>query len=66
VVYPSKTFDAAAIVDAVVDEKCTVLHGVPTHFLSVLTEVEKRQQAGQKLDFSKLRYAQSAINISSF
>lgn len=55
VVYPSTVFDAAAIVDAVVEEKCSVLHGVPTHFLSVLTEVEKRQQAGEKLDFSRLR-----------
>jgi len=55
VVYPSEVFDAAAVVDAVVDEKCSVLHGVPTHFLSVLAEVEKRQQAGEKLDFSRLR-----------
>jgi acyl-CoA synthetase (AMP-forming)/AMP-acid ligase II len=54
-------FDAAAVVDAVVDEKCTVLHGVPTHFLSILTEVEKREQAGKKLDFSSLRYHPSTI-----
>jgi acyl-CoA synthetase (AMP-forming)/AMP-acid ligase II len=55
VVYPSAVFEAAAIVDAVVHEKCSVLHGVPTHFLSVLAEVERRQQAGEKLDFSRLR-----------
>lgn len=48
-------FNPTAIVDAVVDEKCTALHGVPTHFLGVLAEVEKRQQAGEKLDFSRLR-----------
>ncbi|KIM85713.1 hypothetical protein PILCRDRAFT_5365 [Piloderma croceum F 1598] len=55
VVYSSEMFDAAAVVDAVVDEKCSVLHGVPTHFLSILTEVEKREQAGKQLDFSSLR-----------
>ena len=61
VVYSSEMFDAAAVVDAVVDEKCSVLHGVPTHFLSILTEVEKREQAGKKLDFSSLRYHHSTI-----
>lgn len=55
VVYPSEVFDPSAIVDAVVDEKCTALHGVPTHFLGVLAEVEKRQRAGEILDFSRLR-----------
>lgn len=55
IVYPSEVFDPAAIVDAVVEEKCTALHGVPTHFLGVLTEVEKRQNTGEKLDFSRLR-----------
>lgn len=55
VVYPSEIFDPQAIVDAVVAEKCTALHGVPTHFLGVLAEVQKRQQAGEKLDFSRLR-----------
>ena len=55
IVYPSEVFDPPAIVSAVVDEKCTALHGVPTHFLGILAEVEKRQQAGEKLDFSRLR-----------
>jgi acyl-CoA synthetase (AMP-forming)/AMP-acid ligase II len=55
VVYPSEVFDPPAIVNAVIDEKCTALHGVPTHFLGVLAEVEKRRQAGEKLDFSRLR-----------
>jgi acyl-CoA synthetase (AMP-forming)/AMP-acid ligase II len=55
VVYPSEIYDPRAIVDAVINERCTALHGVPTHFLGVLTEVERRQQAGQELDFSSLR-----------
>ena len=55
VVYPSEIYDPCAIVDAVINERCTVLHGVLTHFLGVLAEVERRQQAGEKLDFSSLR-----------
>ncbi|KAH9983134.1 acetyl-CoA synthetase-like protein [Russula compacta] len=55
VVYPSEIYDPHAIVDAVINERCTALHGVPTHFLGVLSEVERRQQAGEKLDFSCLR-----------
>jgi len=39
----------------VVKERCTALHGVPTHFLGVLDEVQRRQQAGEELDFSRLR-----------
>ncbi|KAI6158232.1 hypothetical protein BKA82DRAFT_4068935 [Pisolithus tinctorius] len=55
IVYPSPVFHPEAIVDAVVQERCTALHGVPTHFLGVLSEVQKRQQAGEKLDLSCLR-----------
>jgi acyl-CoA synthetase (AMP-forming)/AMP-acid ligase II len=38
IVYPSESFDPEAIVDAVEQERYTALHGVPTHFLGVLTE----------------------------
>lgn len=55
IVYPSAIFDPPAIVDAVVQEKCTALHGVPTHFIGVLQEIEKRQAAGEHLDLSRLR-----------
>ena len=55
VVYPSESFDPKAIVDAIVQERCTALHGVPTHFLGVLAEVQRRQEAGEKLDLSRLR-----------
>ncbi|KAH8817608.1 hypothetical protein DL96DRAFT_1622913 [Flagelloscypha sp. PMI_526] len=55
VVYPSPSFDPPAIVDAVIGEECTALHGVPTHFLGVLKEVDRRRKEGHKLDFSRLR-----------
>lgn len=42
--------------DAVIAERCTALHGVPTHFLGVLSEVERRRLAGHNVDFSRLRY----------
>jgi len=38
-----------------VKDRCTALHGVPTHFLGVLAEVDKRQRAGGKLDLTRLR-----------
>lgn len=55
IVYPSPVYDPKAIVDAVLEEKCTALHGVPTHFLGVLAECERREKEGAKLDFSHLR-----------
>lgn len=47
VVYPSPIFHPPSIVDAVVHEKCSALHGVPTHFLGVLSEVSARRGQGQ-------------------
>ncbi|KAF8189860.1 hypothetical protein K438DRAFT_1832207 [Mycena galopus ATCC 62051] len=55
IVYPSEIFNPKAIVDAVVEEKCTALHGVPTHFLGVLAEVDRRRASGEAVDTSKLR-----------
>ncbi|KAF8886542.1 hypothetical protein BD779DRAFT_1786507, partial [Infundibulicybe gibba] len=55
VVYPSEIFDPPSIVDAVAEEQCTALHGVPTHFLGVLAEVQKRREAGESVDFGHLR-----------
>ncbi|KAH9992273.1 acetyl-CoA synthetase-like protein [Russula vinacea] len=55
IVYPSEIYCPRAIVDAVLNERCTALHGVPTHFLGVLAEVERRQKAGEELDFGRLR-----------
>jgi acyl-CoA synthetase (AMP-forming)/AMP-acid ligase II len=55
IVYPSEIFDPKAIVDAVVQEKCTALHGVPTHFLGVLAEVDRRRASGEPMDMPRLR-----------
>ncbi|KAL4259867.1 hypothetical protein AB1N83_010678 [Pleurotus pulmonarius] len=55
IVYASDIYDPKLIVDAVSEERCTALHGVPTHFLGVLAEVERRRAEGEALDFSRLR-----------
>ncbi|PWY93467.1 acyl-CoA synthetases /AMP-acid ligases II [Aspergillus sclerotioniger CBS 115572] len=36
VVYPSPTFDPAAVLQSIVQESCTGLHGVPTIFIALL------------------------------
>lgn len=54
-------YDPPSIVDAIQGERCTALHGVPTHFIGVLAEVAKRRRAaglgeGAKLEgFERLR-----------
>lgn len=55
IVYPSEIYDPVSIVDAISAEKCTALHGVPTHFYGVLTEVAKRRAQGQVVDTTRLR-----------
>jgi len=64
-VYPSEVFDPTAIVDTVVAERCTALHGVPTHFLGVIAEVERRKQSGNKPDMSTLRSVPSSSMSTS-
>ena len=59
VVYPSEIFDPKAIVDAVIAERCTALHGVPTHFLGIFAELDRRQASQEKVDMRTLRYALS-------
>jgi fatty-acyl-CoA synthase len=51
-VFPSEGFDAAASLKAITEEKCTVLHGVPTMFTAVLKELEDQSE---KYDVSSLR-----------
>lgn len=55
VVYPSEIFDPVAIVDAIIEEKCTALHGVPTHFLRMLAEIDERRARGEEPDTRSLR-----------
>lgn len=37
IVFPAETFDAASVLQAVSNEKCTALHGVPTMFEEILS-----------------------------
>lgn len=57
IVYPSAVYNPPAIVDAIQSERCTALHGVPTHFTGVLAEMTKRRgSSGGKLEgFERLR-----------
>ncbi|KAJ7637134.1 hypothetical protein FB45DRAFT_789374 [Roridomyces roridus] len=55
IVYASEIFDPKAIVETVVQEKCTALHGVPTHFLGVLAEVDRRRANGEVFHTPQLR-----------
>lgn len=56
VVYPSEIYDSRAIVDAIEQERCTALYGVPTHFIGVLAEVRRRLDEGEAVDTRSLRY----------
>lgn len=56
IVYASETFDPAAAFKALYTEKCTAVHGVPTHFLGLLNEFERDKAAGNVRDLSSLRY----------
>ncbi|KAF7289906.1 hypothetical protein MIND_01365500 [Mycena indigotica] len=58
IVYPSEIFHPPSIVDAIIEEKCTALHGVPTHFNGVLSEVDKRRSSGEAVDIRNLRRGQ--------
>jgi fatty-acyl-CoA synthase len=49
-VFPSEAFEARAVLEAVSEEKCTALHGVPTMFIAVLEDPDFDQ-----FDFSHLR-----------
>ncbi|WP_066736563.1 AMP-binding protein [Cupriavidus sp. D384] len=49
-VFPGEAFDPLATMQAVSDERCTALHGVPTMFIAQLDHPEFRQ-----FDFSTLR-----------
>lgn len=40
-VLPSERFDSAKVLEAVEKERCTVLHGVPAMFISLLEQIEK-------------------------
>ncbi len=41
-VFPGESFDASQTLDALADERCTALYGVPTMFIAMLQELEAR------------------------
>ena len=47
IVYAKRDFDPAALVDVLVRERATILHGVPTMFTAILHEMQK---TGTKID----------------
>jgi fatty-acyl-CoA synthase len=49
-VFPSEAFEPRAVLEAVSDERCTALHGVPTMFIAELEEPDFKQ-----FDLSHLR-----------
>ncbi|TGV12009.1 AMP-binding protein [Alcaligenaceae bacterium 429] len=49
-VYPSEAFDAESVLDAVTQERCTALYGVPTMFIALLDHPHFSRS-----DFSSLR-----------
>lgn len=40
--FAGRDFDAAAVVDMLIQERATALHGVPTMFTAIMSEMEKR------------------------
>ncbi|KAH7107956.1 acyl-CoA synthetase [Auriculariales sp. MPI-PUGE-AT-0066] len=56
IVYAAESFDPEANLKAIVDEECTAIHGVPTHFLGLLDALEKNPKMGRRLkEIGKLR-----------
>ncbi|CAG7995710.1 unnamed protein product [Penicillium salamii] len=49
IVYPSDHFDAARVLDSIVDERCTALYGVPTMFIAELEANQARNLNIQSL-----------------
>jgi acyl-CoA synthetase (AMP-forming)/AMP-acid ligase II len=52
IVFPSETFQPPAVLKAVVEERCTGLHGVPAMFSA---ELELARTLSQQMNFSSLR-----------
>lgn len=70
VVYAAEGFDPLRSLRAVSEERCTAMHGVPTHFIAELEVLESAREhaaepgkvplpagmlEGEKFDFSSLR-----------
>ncbi|KAF8320410.1 acyl-CoA synthetase [Clavulina sp. PMI_390] len=55
VVYPAESFDPRATLDTIEKERCTGVHGVPTHFLGMMGEIDKGRKEGKIWDLGSLR-----------
>ncbi|KAG8867868.1 hypothetical protein FRB98_003925, partial [Tulasnella sp. 332] len=55
IVYASEVFNPHAVLAALHEERCTAVHGVPTHFLGLLDALEKDKASGEIRDLSHLR-----------
>ena len=56
-VYSAESFDPRATLDALETEKCTGVHGVPTHFLGLMEALKEGKLSGKEWDLSTLRFA---------
>jgi hypothetical protein len=61
ILYASETYNPLAILDALEIERCTGVHGVPTHFLGLLNAIETGKQSGKAWNLSTLRYVWQVI-----
>ncbi|KAF8331382.1 acyl-CoA synthetase [Cantharellus anzutake] len=55
IVYSAESFDPRAALDAMEAERCTGVHGVPTHFLGLLETLEAGKPCGEQWNLSTLR-----------
>lgn len=56
VLYSAESHNAKATLRALEEERCTGVHGVPTHFLDLLGEIDRsRREDGKRWDVSSLR-----------
>ncbi len=54
-VYPGPSFEPAATLAAVAQQRCTSLYGVPTMFIAMLAELNSTEPGFQSYDLSSLR-----------
>lgn len=76
IVYPSETFDPAAVLEAISQEQCTAVHGVPTMFESILAAPRPKDFrcsrlrtgiiAGAPVPYSLMQRLVKELNMTEF
>jgi acyl-CoA synthetase (AMP-forming)/AMP-acid ligase II len=76
IVYPSETFEPAAVLQAISSERCTAVHGVPTMFESILSlprpkdfdcsQVRTGIIAGSPVPYTLMQRLVNELNMSEF